>query len=94
MIFPSIWVILPEPSEYLMYSIVAADPAVSCKKNRPSLMNFPIIQDFSEKKKKQVYTNISLIALNTWNPHRDTAEIIKLHELGTRLLSNPNKYEY
>ena len=47
--FPSIWVILPESSRYSMYSIVAADPAVSCNKNRPSLMNFPIIWDFPEQ---------------------------------------------
>ena len=37
---------------------------------------------------------ISLIVLNIWNPHRDMAEIIKLFELGMRLLSNPNKCGY
>ena len=73
-----------------MYSIVAADPAVSCNKNKPSLMNFPIIWDFL----KQMYTDIPLIVLNIRNPYRDSAEILKLHELGMRLLSNPNKYEY
>ena len=37
-------------------------------------------------------TQISLIVPNIWNHHRDTAEILKLHELGTQLLSNPNKW--
>ena len=37
---------------------------------------------------------ISLIVPNIWNPDRDTAEILKIHELGTRLLSNHNKYGY
>ena len=32
-----------------MYLIVAADPAVSCKKNRSSLMSFLIIQGFPER---------------------------------------------
>ena len=85
MIFPSIQVV-PESREYSMYSLVAADPAVSCKKNRSSLMNFLIIWGFLE------CTQISPIVLNIRNPHRDTAEIIKLLELGTRLLLNPNKY--
>ena len=46
----------------------AVNPAVSCKRNRPRLMNFPIIWDFL----KTMY--------------------IYIHKLGTRLLSNPNKY--
>ena len=93
MIFLSIQVILPKSSEYSMYSIVAADPAGSCNKNRPSLMNFLIIWDFPEQMHIYV-TQISLIVLNIQNPHRDMTEILKLHELGTRLLSNPNKYGY
>ena len=63
MIFPSIWVVLPESSEYSMYSIVAADPAVSCKKNRSSPMNFLIIQGFPEREHLCVckYLQLSLI---------------------------------
>ena len=41
-----------------------------------------------------IYTQISPIVPNIWNPHRDMAEILKLHELGMRLLLNPNKYGY
>ena len=41
-----------------------------------------------------ICTQISLIVPNIWNPHRDMTEILKLHELGMRLLSNPNKYGY
>ena len=41
-----------------------------------------------------ICTQIFLIVPNIQNPHRDTAEILKLHELGMRLLSNPNKYGY
>ena len=37
---------------------------------------------------------ISPIILNIRNPHRDTAEIIKLFELGMRILLNPNKCGY
>ena len=49
MISPSIQVVPPKSSEYSMYSIVAADPVVSCKKNRSGLMNFPIIWGFPER---------------------------------------------
>ena len=49
MIIPGIRVVLPKSSEYLMYLIVVADPAVSCKKNRSSLMNFPNIQGFPQR---------------------------------------------
>ena len=55
-------------------------------------MNFPIIRDFP--KRMYIYTQISPIVLNIQNPHRDTTEILKLHELGMRLLSNPYKYGY
>ena len=55
MIFPSIWVVLPKSSKYSMYSIVAADPAVSCKKNRSSLMNFPIIRGFPKREHVNVW---------------------------------------
>ena len=41
-----------------MYSILAADPAVSCNKNRPTLMNFPIICDVPSEC-TYMYTNIS-----------------------------------
>ena len=41
-----------------------------------------------------IYTQISLIVLNIQNPHRDMTQILKLHDLGMRLLSNPNKYGY
>ena len=88
MIFPSIWVVSPESSEYLMYSIVAVDPAVSCKRNRFSLMNFPNIRGFPQEGTLK-YMRIYLIVPNIWNPRRDTAEIIELLELGTRLLLNP-----
>ena len=76
-----------------MYSIVAADPAVSCKTNRPNLNEFPDYSGFSQAN-VHIYTQISLIFPNIQNPHRDMTEILKLHELGMRLLSNPNKYEY
>ena len=66
------------------------NPAVSCKRNRPRLMNFPIIQDFL--KTMYIYIQISLNTLNIWNLLRDMAEKSKLHKLGMRLLSNPNKY--
>ena len=46
MIFLSIRVILPESCKYSMYSEFAVNPAVSCKRNRSSLMNFPIIGVF------------------------------------------------
>ena len=54
-------------------------------------MNFLIIWGFS-RENAHICTQISLIVPNIQNPHRDTTEILKLHELGTRLLSNPNKY--
>ena len=93
-IFLSIRVILSQIQWIFdMHSTVAADPAVSCNKNRPSLMNFPIIQEFS-RVNVHLYTQIPLIVPNIQNPHRDTAEILKLHKLGMRLLSNPNKYWY
>ena len=37
---------------------------------------------------------ISQIVPNIWNPPRVMAEIVKILELGTRLLSNPNKCGY
>ena len=58
MIFPSIWVILSESSDYSMYLIVAADPAVSCKKNRPSPMNLLIIRGFTERKHSSAHKYI------------------------------------
>ena len=39
---------LPESNEYSRYSAIAVDPAVSCNRNRPSLINFLIIRDFSK----------------------------------------------
>ena len=41
-----------------------------------------------------IYTQISPIVQNIQNPHTDMTAILKLHELGMRLLSNPNKYGY
>ena len=73
-----------------MYSIFAVDPAVSCKRNRSSLMNFPIIQGFPEEEMLK-YMQISQIVPNIQNPPRDTAEKLEILELGMRLLSNPNK---
>ena len=40
-----------------------------------------------------MYTNISDFP-DIQNPHRDMTEILELHELGMRLLWNPNKYGY
>ena len=45
MIFLIIQVVIPKSIEYLTY-LLAADPAESCKKNRSSLMTFPIILGF------------------------------------------------
>ena len=47
--FPATFDDFPESHEYSMYSKFAVDPAVSCKRNRSSLMNFPIIQDFPNR---------------------------------------------
>ena len=69
----------------------AVNPAVSCKRNRPRLMNFPIIQGFL----KTMYIYMTQVSLNTPNIQnllRDMAEKSKLHKLGMRLLLNPNKY--
>ena len=83
----------PKSDESSGYSRLAVDPAVFCNRNRPSLMNFPSIWDFP--KSMYIYTHkISQNVPNIQNPHRATAEILELHELGTRLLSNPNKYGY
>ena len=49
-----------------MYSVFAVDPAVSCKKNRSSLMNFPIIWVFP-KRSAEVHAN----------PLQDMAEIVE-----------------
>ena len=76
-----------------MYSTIGVDPAVSCNRNRPSSNEFPDYLGFSQAN-VCIYTQISLIVPNIQNPHRDTAEIVKLHELGMRLLPNPNKYGY
>ena len=54
---------------------------------------FPKYSGFSQEK-IHIYTQISLIVPNIQNPHRDTAETLKIHELGLRLLSNPNKCGY
>ena len=56
-------------------------------------MNFPIIRVFPQEV-TCICTQLSPIVPNIRNPHRDMAEILKLHELGMRLLSNPNKYEH
>ena len=39
-----------------------------------------------------IFTQISPNILNLWVSLRDTAEILKIHVLELRLLSNPNKY--
>ena len=50
MIFLSIQVILPESINYSMYLRFAVNPAVSCKRNRSSLMNFLNIQGFPARR--------------------------------------------
>ena len=67
-----------------MYSVFVVGPAVSCKRNRTSLVNFLIIG--------RIIMRISQIVPNIWNPLQDTAELVEILELGTKLLSNPNKY--
>ena len=51
----------------------AVNPAVSCKKNKPRLNEFPEYLGFSQGN-IYIYTWISLIDLNIWNPLRDMAE--------------------
>ena len=74
----------------------AVDPAVSCKRNRPSLMKY---QSFPEylgiaHKNVQVSTQLSLNMPNLQVFLRHMVEILKIHVLGPILLSNPNKYVY
>ena len=52
MIFLSIWVILPRIHAIIqcVRPVVAVNPAVSCKRNRSSLMNFPNILGFPKRR--------------------------------------------
>ena len=64
----------------------AVNPAVSCKRNRPRLMNFLINWDFLMT--MYIYIHRYLQILQTFRMYSE----IKLCMLGMRLLLNPNKY--
>ena len=74
----------------------AVDPAISCKRNRPSPMKYQTFPEYLGIANKNVHesTQISLNTPNLWDFLRDMAEILKIYVLGPILLSNPNKYGY
>ena len=69
MIFLSIRVIHLESCDIRCIRKFAVDPAISCKRNRSSLMNFPIIWGFLKRKLQSTCESLRLFQLGPYEFH-------------------------